>query len=128
LSSIWDAASSAALHATSCAPIRGFDDQTPIDRLVIGKWFFIQGTTIWDPVLFPDSFINDVAINLFVNPRTFAPGQEREFVFYVTLTPTNLDVQPPIALGVETLPVIEPNRRDLSKLLHRTGNSRWWQM
>jgi hypothetical protein len=98
-------------------PIRGFDDQTPIDRLVIGKWFFIQGTTIWDPVLFPDSFINDVAINLFVNPRTFAPGQEREFVFYVTLTPTNLDVQPPIALGVETLPVIEPNRRDLSKLL-----------
>ncbi len=97
-------------------PTPGFEDATPIDRLVFGEWFFIQGTTIWDPVLFPDSFIGDVAINLFVNPRNFAPGQERVFVFYVTMTPVSIDVQPPIAVGIETLPVIEPDQRDLSQL------------
>ncbi len=97
-------------------PVKGFEDQTPIDRLVIGKWFFVQGTSIWEPVLFPDSFINDVAINLFVNARNFAPGQTREFVFYITLTPVDLDVQPPIALGVEALPVIEPDQQNLGQL------------
>jgi hypothetical protein len=97
-------------------PVKGFEDQTPIDRLVIGKWFFIQGTTIWEPVLFPDSFIGDVALNLFVNARNFAPGQVREYVFYVTLTPVDMDVQPPIAVGVEALPVIEPDAQDLSRL------------
>lgn len=97
-------------------PVKGFEDQTPIDRLVVGTWFFIQGTTIWEPTLFPDAFINDVAINLFVNARNFAPGQEREFVFYVTLTPVDLDVQPPVAVGVEALPVVEPNPQDLSQL------------
>ena len=97
-------------------PTTGFEDATPIDRLVFGKWFFIQATTTWEPFLFPDSFIGDVAINLFVNPRNFAPGQERTFVFYVTMTPVNIDVQPPIAVGVETLPVIEPDQRDLSQL------------
>jgi hypothetical protein len=97
-------------------PVKGFEDQTPIDRLVIGKWFFIQGTTIWEPVLFPDSRINDVAINMFVNARNFAPGQEREYVFYVTLTPVDLDVQPPIALGVEALPVVEPDQQNLTQL------------
>jgi hypothetical protein len=55
-------------------------------------------------VLFPDAFITDVAINLFTNPRNFAPGQERVFVFYVTLTPVSLNVQPPIAVGIETVP------------------------
>ncbi|MFN4032155.1 MAG: FlgD immunoglobulin-like domain containing protein [Fimbriimonadales bacterium] len=97
-------------------PISGFNDQTPIDRLVVGDWFFIQGTTTWEPTLFPDVFIRDVAVNLFVNARNFAPGQEREYVFYVSLTPVDLDVQPPVALGVEALPVIEPNRDDLSQL------------
>ncbi|MEN3000677.1 MAG: FlgD immunoglobulin-like domain containing protein [Armatimonadota bacterium] len=97
-------------------PTTGFEDATPIERLVFGEWFFIQATTNWDPLLFPDSFIGDVAINLFTSPRSFAPGQERIFVFYVTMTPVNIDVQPPIALGVETLPVIEPNQRDLSQL------------
>jgi hypothetical protein len=97
-------------------PIKGFEDQTPIDRLVIGKWYFVQATEIWEPVLFPDSFIGDVAINMFVNPRNFAPGQEREYVFYVTLTPVDLDVQPPIAVGVEALPVVEPDGRDLTRL------------
>jgi len=97
-------------------PIKGFEDQTPIDRLVIGKWYFVQATQIWEPVLFPDSFIGDVAINMFVNPRNFAPGQEREYVFYVTLTPVDLDVQPPIAVGVEALPVVEPDGRDLTRL------------
>ncbi|MCX7924757.1 MAG: hypothetical protein N2554_02980 [Fimbriimonadales bacterium] len=97
-------------------PVRGFDDQTPIDRLVIGKWFYVQGTSIWEPTLFPDSFINDVAINMFVNARNFAPGQEREYVFYVSLTPVDMDAQPPIALGLEALPVIEPNQSDLTQL------------
>jgi hypothetical protein len=97
-------------------PVKGFEDQTPIDRLVIGKWFFIQGTTIWEPVLFPDSFIGDVALNLFVNARNFAPGQVREYVFYVTLTPVDMDVQPPIALGIEALPVVEPDAQNLSQL------------
>ena len=97
-------------------PVKGFEDQTPIDRLVVGSWFYVQGTTIWEPTLFPDAFINDVAINLFVNARNFAPGQEREFVFYVTLTPVDLDVQPPVAVGVEALPVVEPNPQDLSQL------------
>jgi hypothetical protein len=99
-------------------PIKGFEDQTPIDRLVIGKWYFVQATEIWEPVLFPDSFIGDVAINMFVNPRNFAPGQEREYVFYVTLTPVDLDVQPPIAVGVEALPVVEPDGRDLTRLVN----------
>jgi hypothetical protein len=99
-------------------PIKGFEDQTPIDRLVIGKWYFVQATQIWEPVLFPDSFIGDVAINMFVNPRNFAPGQEREYVFYVTLTPVDLDVQPPIAVGVEALPVVEPDGRDLTRLVN----------
>jgi hypothetical protein len=97
-------------------PVKGFEDQTPVDRLVVGTWFFIQGTTIWEPTLFPDAFISDVALNLFVNARNFAPGQEREFVFYVTLTPVDLDVQPPIAVGVEALPVVEPNPQNLSQL------------
>ncbi len=97
-------------------PMPGFEDATPIDRLVFGEWFFIQATTNWEPVLFPDSFISDVAINMFVNPRNFAPGQERVYVFYVMLTPVDIDVQPPLAVGVETLPVIEPNERDLSQL------------
>lgn len=97
-------------------PVKGFEDQTPIDRLVIGKWFFIQATTIWEPTLFPDSLIGDVALNMFVNARNFAPGQEREYVFYVTLTPVDMDVQPPIALGVEALPVVEPNQQDLTQL------------
>lgn len=97
-------------------PVKGFEDQTPIDRLVIGSWYYVQGTRIWEPALFPDAFINDVAINMFVNARNFAPGQEREFVFYVTLTPVDLDVQPPVAVGVEALPVIEPNRQNLSRL------------
>lgn len=97
-------------------PVKGFEDQTPIDRLVVGTWFFIQGTTIWEPTLFPDAFINDVAINLFVNARNFAPGQEREYVFYVTLTPVDLDVQPPVAVGIEALPVVEPNPQNLSQL------------
>lgn len=97
-------------------PVKGFEDQTPIDRLVIGSWFFVQGTAIWEPTLFPDAFIRDVAINMFVNARNFAPGQEREFVFYVTLTPVDLDVQPPVAVGVEALPVVEPSTQDLTKL------------
>ncbi|MCS7208402.1 MAG: hypothetical protein NZ874_02420 [Fimbriimonadales bacterium] len=97
-------------------PVKGFDDQTPIDRLVIGDWFWVQGVRIWEPVLFPDALVSDVAINLFVNERNFAPGQTREYVFYVTLTPVELDVQPPVALGVEALPVIEPNRNNLNQL------------
>jgi hypothetical protein len=103
-------------------PVKGFEDQTPIDRLVIGKWRFIQGGTIWDddggarPYLFPDSLISDVAINLFVDARNFAPGQVREYVFYVTLTPVDMDVQPPIALGIEAPPVIEPDAQNLSQL------------
>ncbi len=97
-------------------PMPGFEDATPIDRLVFGEWFFIQATTNWEPVLFPDRFISDVAVNMFVNPRNFAPGQERVFVFYVVLTPVDIDVQPPLAVGVETLPVIEPNQQDLSQL------------
>jgi len=103
-------------------PVKGFEDQTPIDRLVIGKWRFIQGETIWDddggarPYLFPDSLISDVAINLFVDARNFAPGQVREYVFYVTLTPVDMDVQPPIALGIEAPPVIEPDAQNLSQL------------
>ncbi|BCW95729.1 MAG: FlgD immunoglobulin-like domain containing protein [Fimbriimonadales bacterium] len=97
-------------------PVKGFEDQTSIDRLVIGSWFFVQGTTIWEPTLFPDAFISDVAINLFVNARNFAPGQEREYVFYVTLTPVDLDVQPPVAVGIEALPVVEPDSEDLSQL------------
>lgn len=97
-------------------PVKGFEDQTPIDRLVIGEWFFIQATTTWEPVLFPDSPIGDVSLNMFVNARNFAPRQEREYVFYVTLTPVDMDVQPPIALGVEALPVVEPNQQDLTQL------------
>ena len=102
-------------------PTAGFEDATPIDRLVFGDWFWVQGLArnapdFWEPILFPDAFIGDVAINLFVNPRNFAPGQERKFVFYITLTPVSLNVQPPIALGIETLPVIEPDQRNLSQL------------
>jgi hypothetical protein len=102
-------------------PTAGFEDATPIDRLVFGNWEWVQGLArnapaFWEPVLFPDAFITDVAINLFTNPRNFAPGQERVFVFYVTLTPVSLNVQPPIAVGIETIPVIEPNQRDLSQL------------
>jgi hypothetical protein len=97
-------------------PIKGFEDATPIDGLVVAEWFFIQGTSDWAPRLFPDSLIGDTAINLFVNDRVFAPGQEREFVFYVSLTPVDTDVQPPLALGVEALPVVEPDRSDLSQL------------
>ncbi|MDW8107846.1 MAG: FlgD immunoglobulin-like domain containing protein, partial [Armatimonadota bacterium] len=97
-------------------PTKGFEDQTPIDRLVIGDWFYVQGTTIWEPVIFPDTYIGDVAINLFVNPRNFAPGQLREFVFYIALTPVDVDVQPPVAVGLEALPVIEPDRNDLTRL------------
>jgi hypothetical protein len=97
-------------------PVKGFEDQTPVDRLVIADWYFIQQTSIWDPFLFPDSFIDDVAINLFVNARNFAPNQEREYVFYVTLTPVDLDVQPPIALGVESIPAIAPDEQNLNSL------------
>lgn len=97
-------------------PIKGFEDATPIDGVVIAEWFFIQGTTNWEPTLFPDSFIDDTALNLFVNDRVFAPQQEREFVFYVSLTPVDIDVQPPLALGVEALPVVEPNQDNLTQL------------
>jgi hypothetical protein len=101
-------------------PTAGFEDATPIDRLVFGELVLVRpcqdDSRLWEPVLFPDAFIRDVAINLFVNPRNFAPGQERVFVFYVTLTPVSLDVQPPIAVGVETLPVIEPDQRNLAQL------------
>jgi hypothetical protein len=102
-------------------PTAGFEDATPIDRLVFGSWYWVQGLArnapaFWEPVLFPDAFITDVAINLFVNPRNVAPGRERKFVFYITLTPVSLNVRPPIAVGIETIPVIEPNQRDLSQL------------
>lgn len=97
-------------------PIKGFEDATAIDGVVIAEWFYIQGTSIWEPVLFPDSFIGDTALNLFVNDRVFAPGQEREFVFYISLTPVDLDVQPPLALGVEALPVVEPDEQNLTQL------------
>jgi hypothetical protein len=100
-------------------PTAGFEDATPIDRLVFGEWFFHSRSTIQllgAGALSGQPFISDVAINLFVNPRNFAPGQERVFVFYITLTPVSLDVQPPIAVGVETLPVIEPDQRNLAQL------------
>ncbi|MER3558035.1 MAG: hypothetical protein C4336_00085 [Armatimonadota bacterium] len=100
-------------------PIKGFEDATAIDGVVIASWFFIQGTSIWAPALFPDAFISDTALNLFVNDRIFAPGQEREFVFYVSLTPVDLDVQPPLALGVEALPVVEPDQQELTQLRNR---------
>jgi hypothetical protein len=51
---------------------------------------------------------------LFVNARNFAPNQEREYVFYVTLTPVDLDMQPPIALGVESIPAIAPDEQNLN--------------
>jgi len=97
-------------------PVKGFEDQTLVDRLVVADWFFIQQTSIWEPRLFEDSFIDDVAINLFVNERNFAPGQAHEYVFYVVLTPVDMDVQPPVALGVETIPAIAPDEQDLSSL------------
>ena len=99
-------------------PIKGFDDQTAIDRLVIGKWYYVQATRIWDPYLLEDSLIGDVAINMFVNPRNFAPKRDYTYVFYVMLTPMDLDVQPPIAVGVEALPVVEPDGRDLTRLVN----------
>lgn len=97
-------------------PQPGFDDATPIQRLFIGSWYFVQGTTIWEPVYFEDAFFGDVAINLFTEPKVFTQGKEDQFVFYVMLTPVNADVQPPLALSVETTPVIEPNSRDLTEL------------
>jgi hypothetical protein len=44
-------------------PTAGFEDATPIDRLVFGTWEWVQGRLVldnpafWEPILFPDAFI-----------------------------------------------------------------------
>lgn len=102
-----------------------FPDQTKIERLVIGEWYFIHATADWlqenDSRIFPDTFIRDVALNLYTESRTLPPNMSRsqppvQYVFYVMLTPGSYDVQPPLALGVESLPVIEPDALDVTKL------------
>ncbi|MCS7300506.1 MAG: hypothetical protein NZ556_02995 [Fimbriimonadales bacterium] len=106
-------------------PTAGFPDQTTVDRLVIGEWFFIHATADWleedSPRIFPDSLIDDVALNMYVLDRTLPANMNRsqppvQFVFYVMLTPGTYDVQPPLAVGVESLPVVEPDQLNLTKL------------
>lgn len=88
------------------APMPGFPDATRVDRLTIGKWYFLMATSIWEPFLFPDSPFSDAALLMFYNPRRLEPGQEFTFVMYVTLATTVVDVERPMGVGVETWPIL----------------------
>lgn len=98
-------------------PVPGFDDPasapTTVDRLVIAGWPSVMaaGTQarLWDPILFPDGPIQgrDAALAMFYNPRVLAPGQTRTYRIYIMLTPMNMNVARPLAVGVETVPIVD---------------------
>ncbi|NUL82149.1 MAG: hypothetical protein HUU60_05415 [Armatimonadetes bacterium] len=89
------------------APQAGFEDATRADRIVLGKWFFVMGTSNWEPVLFEDNLINDPALLIFHNPRRIGPGQQIEFVWYVSMVPATVNTGRPVALGTEAEPVLD---------------------
>jgi hypothetical protein len=98
-------------------PVPGFDDPasapTTVDRLVVAGWANVMAAgaqaRLWDPILFPDGPIDrfDPSIAMFYNPRVLAPGQTRTYRIYVMLTPIDMNVARPLAVGVETVPVVD---------------------
>ncbi len=73
---------------------------TPPDRLVLASWPKINDT-LYDYAVDPTlDFSNDSAYALFWNPLDLAPGQTRTYATLYGLGKLNVDLRPPLALGV----------------------------
>ncbi len=73
---------------------------TAPDRLVLARWPGIVSTA-YDYTINPNlSLTSDSAYGLYWNPSTLAPGSSRTYVSFYGLSNLQVDLQPPLALGV----------------------------
>lgn len=115
--------------------ITGFEDASEADKIVVTNWGFAManGTdpgNIWDYVIIPDTDLGNASMLAFFDvqqtgnslntggepTRSLGPQQEYTYTFYVTITTVDANIQRPLALGVETLPVLDVNPANPSEL------------
>ncbi len=89
-------------HVTSSL-LQGQDATTP-DRLVLASWPLIKDTlyayTPNPAISFGNTGSDDSAYAVYWNPQPLAPGAIRTYVTYYGLAALNVDLRPPLALGV----------------------------
>jgi hypothetical protein len=103
---------------------------TPPERFVIARWPGIYGTT-WDYTTTPGSSITaDSAYAAYWNPAGLNPGESRTYVTYYGLAEVNIDLEPPLALGVSgpaALSVVDgqysPNPFDVVATVFNNGTA-----
>jgi hypothetical protein len=102
---------------------------TAPDRLVLARWPGIQVTS-YDYNILPDSsFTSDSAYALYWNPSNLAAGASRTYTTFYGLADLQVDLMPPLALGVSapaTLSVVNgqysPNPFDVTATVFNNGN------
>jgi|GEM_PF-2139092 len=102
---------------------------TTPDRLVFARWPGIQGTN-YDYIITPgDSLTSDSAYALYWNPTSLAAGASRTVTTFYGLANLQVDLLPPLALGVSapaTLSVVNgqysPNPFDVTATVFNNGN------
>lgn len=103
---------------------------TAPDRLVLASWPRIHNTD-YDYVVTPNLvFTSDSAYALFWNPTPLAPGASRAYVTFYGLAQVEVNLQPPLALGVSgpaTLAIVNgqysPNPFDVVATVLNNGNA-----
>ncbi len=79
--------------------LRSADAVLP-DRLVLARWPEISRTD-FDYTISPSvSITSDSAFATYWNPASLAPGETRRYEFYYGLADVQVDLHPPLALGV----------------------------
>lgn len=103
---------------------------TAPDRLVLASWPEIKNTA-YDYVITPNlDFTADSAYALYWNPASLAPGASRTYVTFYGLSQLDVNLQPPLALGVTapaTLSIVNgqysPNPFDVVATVFNNGNA-----
>lgn len=103
---------------------------TAPDRLVLASWPRIVATD-YDYVIAPSiDFTADSAYALYWNPTSLAPGGSRTYVTFYGLSQLDVNLQPPLALGVTapaTLSIVNgqysPNPFDVVATVFNNGNA-----
>jgi hypothetical protein len=103
---------------------------TAPDRFVLARWPQIKDTD-YDYVVTPGvSFTNDSAYAVYWNPTVLAAGGSRTYVTYYGLSTVDVNLEPPLALGVSApvaLSVVNnqysPNPFDVLATVLNNGNA-----
>lgn len=102
---------------------------TPPDRLVLANWPRISGAD-YDYTVSPGlNFTSDSAYAVYWNPAALAPGGSRTYVTFYGLAELQVDLQPPLALGISAPAALSlvngqysPNPFDVTATVFNNGN------